>query len=182
MAGQRVQFRFRNWGALAGNVDLWHLDYILLDDQIDPLTFEVQSEVAIVEPVNTFLREYTRMPWNHFTANPAFYMRDSLVMEQRNLSTTQADNIESGFSIAFNGAAATYPSPFQNTNVLPEARYNPDLPATTRKGRILSSIRRRAIPRRCLTWPSGKVPLACSTRRKWGPGQRQHHVPAGFRH
>ena len=117
------QFRFRNWGALAGNVDLWHLDYILLDDQIDPLTFEVQSEVAIVEPVNTFLREYTRMPWNHFTANPAFYMRDSLVMEQRNLSTTQADNIESGFSIAFNGAAATYPSPFQNTNVLPEAPF-----------------------------------------------------------
>ncbi|MGB1123259.1 MAG: hypothetical protein ACPG08_07020, partial [Flavobacteriales bacterium] len=75
------QFRFRNWGALAGNVDLWHLDYILLDDQLDPLTFEVQSEVAIVEPVNTFLREYTRMPWNHFSANPVFYMRDSLVME-----------------------------------------------------------------------------------------------------
>jgi hypothetical protein len=48
------QFRFRNWGALAGNVDLWHLDYILLDDQIDPLTFEVQSEVAIVEPCQHF--------------------------------------------------------------------------------------------------------------------------------
>lgn len=117
------QFRFRNWGALAGNVDLWHLDYVLLDDQIDPLTFEVQSEVAIVEPVNTFLREYTRMPWNHFTANPTFYMRDSLVMEQRNLSTTQADNIESGFSFAFNGASETYPSPFQNTNVLPESPF-----------------------------------------------------------
>lgn len=117
------QFRFRNYGALAGNVDLWHLDYILLDDQIDPLTFEVQSEVAIVEPVNTFLRQYTRMPWKHFTPNPAFYMRDSLVMQQRNLSPTQADNIESGFSIAFNGNAATYPSPFQNTNVLPEAPF-----------------------------------------------------------
>lgn len=117
------QFRFRNWGAMAGNVDLWHLDYILLDDQIDPLTFEVQSEVAIVEPVATFLREYTRMPWNHFSANPSFYMRDSLVVEQRNLSTTQADNIESGFSISFNGTDATYPSPFQNTNVLPESPF-----------------------------------------------------------
>ena len=117
------QFRFRNWGAMAGNVDLWHLDYILLDDQIDPLTFEVQSEVAIVEPVSTFLREYTRMPWNHFSANPGFYMRDSLLVEQRNLSTTQADNIESGFSIAINGAAASFPSPFQNTNVLPESPF-----------------------------------------------------------
>ena len=117
------QFRFRNWGALAGNVDLWHLDYILLDDQIDPSTFEVQSEVAIIEPVNSFLREFTRMPWNHFSANPVFYMRDSLVIEQRNLSTTQADNIESGFSVAFNGSSDTYPSPFQNTNVLPEAPF-----------------------------------------------------------
>lgn len=117
------QFRFRNYGALAGNVDLWHLDYVLLDDQIDPLTFDVQSEVAIVEPVNTFLRQYTRMPWNHFSANPTFYMRDSLVMEQRNLSPSQADNIESGFSIAFNGSESTYPSPFQNTNVLPEAPF-----------------------------------------------------------
>lgn len=117
------QFRFRNWGALAGNVDLWHIDYVLLDDQIDPATFQVASEVAIVDPVNTFLRPYTRMPWNHFSANPAFYMRDSVLMHQRNLSTTQADNIESGFSVAYEGTAITYPSPFQNTNVQPESDF-----------------------------------------------------------
>ena len=121
------QFRFRNWGALAGNVDLWHLDYILLDDQIDPETFQVVSEVAIVEPVNTFLRDYTRMPWNQFAANPTFYMRDSLQIQQRNLSTTQADNIQSGFSVAFETDAQTYPSPFQNTNVQPESMFTTPL-------------------------------------------------------
>jgi len=121
------QFRFRNWGALAGNVDLWHLDYILLDDQINPETFEVVSEVAIVEPVSTFLRDYTRMPWNQFAANPTFYMRDSLLIQQRNLSTTQADNIETGFSIAFETDAMTYPSPFQNTNVQPESMFTTPL-------------------------------------------------------
>lgn len=115
------QFRFRNWGALGGNVDLWHVDYVLLDDQIDPTTFEIQSEVAIIEPVNTFLRDYTRMPWNHFSENPAFYMRDSIAVQQRNLSPTQADNIESGFSIGYDGVTTAYPSPFQNTNVQPES-------------------------------------------------------------
>ena len=137
------QFRFRNWGALAGNVDLWHLDYILLDDQIDPLTFEVQSEVAIVEPVNTFLREYTRMPWNHFTANPVFYMRDSLVMEQRNLSTTRRITSKADFPLrSMERRQPTRVLPKHQRlarGAVPQHRFTS---AITRKGRILSSIRR----------------------------------------
>ena len=117
------QFRFRNYGALAGNVDLWHLDYILLDDQIDPAVFEIASEVAIVEPINTILREYTRMPWNHFSANPAYYMRDSVTVHQRNLSTTQSDNIEAGFSVGYGTDVTDYPNVFQNTNVLPNTTF-----------------------------------------------------------
>ena len=121
------QFRFRNWGALGGNVDLWHLDYILLDDQIDPSTFEVFSEVAIVEPVNTFLREYTRMPWNHFVPNPEFYMRDSLVVKQRNLSATQSDNVETGFSVDYIDSVEVIPNLFQNTQVLPQSQFTTPL-------------------------------------------------------
>ena len=120
------QFRFRNFGALAGNVDLWHLDYILLDDQIDPTSFELVSEVAIVEPISTFLRDYTRMPWNHFVANPVFYMRDSLLMEQRNFGT-QADNINWGFSIDYEGEVDVYETAVQNTNVQPLTAFNTTL-------------------------------------------------------
>jgi hypothetical protein len=120
------QFRFRNFGALAGNVDLWHLDYLLLDDQIVPAEFDVVSEVAIVEPVTTFLRDFTRMPWNHFIANPAYYMRDSLLMQQRNFGT-QADNINWGFSIDYEGDVSVYETTVQNTNVQPLTPFNTTL-------------------------------------------------------
>ena len=120
------QFRFRNYGALAGNVDLWHLDYILLDDQINPDAFELVSEVAITEPIPTFLRDFTRMPWNHFVANPTYYMRDSLLMEQRNFGT-QADNINWGFSVDYEGAVEVYETAVQNTNIQPETAFNTTL-------------------------------------------------------
>ncbi len=121
------QFRFRNWGALGGNVDLWHLDYILLDDQINPATFEVFSEVAIVEPVTTFLREYTRMPWNHFIPNPGLYMRDSVIIKQRNLSATQSDNVEAGFSVDYIDSVDVVPNSFQTTQVLPQSIFSTQL-------------------------------------------------------
>jgi hypothetical protein len=115
------QFRFRNYGALGGNVDLWHIDYLLLNDGIDPATFEVASEVAILQPEHTLLRDFTRMPWLHFVENPAFFMRDSLTLFQRNLSATQADNVSTGFSVRYNQEIQNFPNFFQNTNVLPES-------------------------------------------------------------
>lgn len=115
------QFRFRNYGAMGGNVDLWHIDYVLLNDQIDPETFEVVSEVAIMRPENTLLRDFTRMPWTHFQENPVFFMRDSLTLLQRNLSTTQADNVFTGFSVRYEDNTMEFPNFFQNTNVLPES-------------------------------------------------------------
>ena len=115
------QFRFRNYGALGGNVDLWHIDYVLLNDDIDPETFEVASEVAIIRPEHTLLRDFTRMPWRHFQENTAFFMRDSLTLLQRNLSATQADNVSSGFSVRFEDVSEDFPNFFQNTNVLPES-------------------------------------------------------------
>ena len=120
------QFRFRNYGALAGNVDLWHLDYILLDDQIIPAEFELISEVAIIEPVSSFLRDYTRMPWKHFVENPAYYMRDSLLISQRNFGM-QADNINWGFSIDYEGQVDVYETAVQNTNVQPQTAFNTTL-------------------------------------------------------
>ena len=115
------QFRFRNYGAMGGNVDLWHIDYVLLNDQLDPSTFEIASEVAISRPENTLLRDFTRIPWTHFQENPAFFMRDSLTLLQRNLSTTQADNVFTGFSVRYEEEIMEYPNFFQNTNVLPES-------------------------------------------------------------
>ena len=119
------QFRFRNDGALGGNADLWHLDYVLLDDAIDPETFSVFSEIAFTEPVNTLLREFTRMPWTHYLTSPELFMRDSVTTYHRNFSATQTDNVTGGFTVRYDADAAgtTYPNGFSQTNIPPATTF-----------------------------------------------------------
>lgn len=119
------QFRFRNDGALGGNADLWHLDYVLLDDAIDPETWSVFSEIAFTEPVNTLLREYTRMPWTHFVTAPELFMRDSATTYHRNFSATQSDNVTGGFTIRYEEEAAgtVFPNGFSLTNIPPASTF-----------------------------------------------------------
>lgn len=117
------QFRFRNYGSLSGNVDLWHIDYVLLNDGIDPATYAVVSEVAFTEPVNTLLRDFTRMPWTHFTANPALFMRDSITTLHRNYSSSQADNVAGGFAVAHEGVVQNFPNAFSTTFVPAESEF-----------------------------------------------------------
>jgi hypothetical protein len=118
------QFRFRNYGALSGNVDMWHIDYVFLDDNIDPEVFDIASEVAFVEPEYTFLRQYSRMPWTHFIANPALHMLDSTTTLHRNFSGTQADNVTGGFRVSYEGSIASYANTFSNTFVAPYEVFN----------------------------------------------------------
>lgn len=118
------QFRFRNYGALSGNVDMWHIDYVFLDDNIDPATFEILSEVAFVEPEYTFLRQFSRMPWTHFIGNPGLHMLDSTTTLHRNLSGTQADNVIGGYRVAYQGDIESYTNTFANTFVAPFEVFN----------------------------------------------------------
>jgi hypothetical protein len=112
------QFRFRNYGSLSGLADLWHIDYVYLDDGIDPEAFNY-FEVAFVEPEYTLLRDFSRMPWPHFQSNPQSFMRDSTITLQRNLSGTQTDNVTSGFKVEFEGVISDFENSFSNTSVLP---------------------------------------------------------------
>ena len=83
------QFRFRNYGALEGNVDTWHIDYVRVAAQGNepaPL-FE---EVAFVAPPSSFLAApWTAMPWPHYTAQPEAYQRNSLVTLHRSFLTAE---------------------------------------------------------------------------------------------
>ncbi|MGB1075446.1 MAG: hypothetical protein ACPGYK_04595 [Flavobacteriales bacterium] len=119
------QFRFRNYGALSGNVDLWHLDYVLLNDGINPETFDVLTEVSYIEPENSLLSGFTRMPWTHFQTNPPGFMRDSTTTLQRNFSNTQGANIATGFVVEYVGGSSIVEQDnfFQNTNVLPSSTF-----------------------------------------------------------
>jgi hypothetical protein len=82
------RFRFKNYCTLHGALDHWHLDYVLLRENISPANF-FYNEVAFQYCNNSLLNfGLTAMPWTHYQASPEFYMRDSITYYQRNLGIT----------------------------------------------------------------------------------------------
>ena len=78
------KFRFRNFGTPTGAIDQWHLDYIFLNNGLDPNN-AIYDEVAFQYPSNTLLNfGYTAMPWTHFLADPSTFMADTWSYAQRN--------------------------------------------------------------------------------------------------
>lgn len=78
------KFRFRNFGTPTGAIDQWHLDYIFLNNGLDPNN-AIYDEVAFQYPSNTLLDfGLTAMPWTHFLSDPATYMAENWRYYQRN--------------------------------------------------------------------------------------------------
>lgn len=119
------RFRFRNHGALGGNVDLWHIDYVLLDDNLNPDNLGF-FEVAFVDPRYALTEPYSVMPWSHFLSDPAAFMRDSMETRHRNLSAFQADNVTCGLKVrnTDTGVTEDFLNPFSNTFVAPFEVFN----------------------------------------------------------
>lgn len=80
------RFRFFNYATLSGNFDHWHLDYIYLDKNRSRI--EDIKDWAIVEPINSYIKPYTNMPYTHFKENPTAFIRDTIKLRMRNLSVT----------------------------------------------------------------------------------------------
>ena len=80
------QFRFENYGNLAGNMDLWHLDYVYLDKgrSWDDTYFK---DMAIFEKPISLLQNYVSMPFDHFN-NDKTYLRNKLEISARKLNKT----------------------------------------------------------------------------------------------
>ena len=119
------QFRFRNYGSLAGHTDLWHVDYVFLDDNISPDNF-IFFEVAFTEPKHTLLETFHAMPWTHYLTDPAGFMADSTSTAHRNLSSLQADNVTAGIVVKDlgTGDVETLENPFSTTVVSPFLPFN----------------------------------------------------------
>jgi hypothetical protein len=108
------RFRFRNYCTQHGALDHWHLDYVILNDDISPSNF-FYDEVAFQYTNNSLLNfGLTAMPWSHFQENPELYMRDDITYSQRNLGITS--NITSRCSIKYNGASLFESDLDANTN------------------------------------------------------------------
>ena len=59
------QFRLKNYATLSGALDHWHIDYVSLEIT-DFMEVGYFSDVAISYPVNTLLKDYTAVPWDHY--------------------------------------------------------------------------------------------------------------------
>ncbi len=88
------QFRFMNYGRLAGDLDHFHLDYVHLRAGSGPAD-TLFKDFAFVYPINTFLKEYTAVPWDHYKNNPTNKMSDSVNVIVRNGSNI-TENSQSG--------------------------------------------------------------------------------------
>ncbi len=70
------RFRFRNWASTSAALDHWHIDYIRLEDNLTA-TVDPFSDLAIQYPINTLIKDYTAVPWDHFrNVDPATKMLD----------------------------------------------------------------------------------------------------------
>ena len=60
------QFRFRNYASLSGAFDMWHLDYIRLDQARDSASADTIMDVSILSNISSFMGEYTSVPYDHY--------------------------------------------------------------------------------------------------------------------
>ena len=98
------QFRFQSYGRQSGQFDVWHLDYVYLDEiknvlksgEItrnisikNPLTKEVTAiftrDFAARNPITSILKNYSSMPMRQFLAKPESELADSVKADINNL-------------------------------------------------------------------------------------------------
>ena len=78
------QFRFRNYATISGNFDHWHIDYIRIDELLNPSDTMELNDVSFVYNSPSFLKRYSEMPWTHFLNNESLELKDSIDIHIRN--------------------------------------------------------------------------------------------------
>jgi len=99
------QFRFKNYGSLAGALDHFHLDYVHLRTQ-STLSDTLFKDFALVYPLNTLLKTYTAVPWDHYKQSTENKMSDALKVMVHN-GSPNPENYQNG-SIVFSQGATNY--------------------------------------------------------------------------
>ncbi len=103
------QFRFRNKATLTGVLDHWHIDYVRVRDGIG-VTDVAIDDIAISEPIESFLIDYTAAPWEHYKnlVNRDAVMLDSIELKVNNSHTTP--KIQTLGGMLFNGMPYVIPN------------------------------------------------------------------------
>ncbi len=97
------QFRFKSYGSMAGALDHFHLDYVHLRDQ-SGYQDTLFKDFAFVYPLNTLLKDYTSVPWDHYRNNPSGKMSDAVEIKVRNGSNLTENNQNGTTEILYQGS------------------------------------------------------------------------------
>lgn len=95
------QFRFKNYGALSGNLDHFHLDYVHLR-ALSGYQDTLFKDFAFVYPVGSLLKTYTSVPWDHFKNNPVNKMNDAAKIVVHNGSNLPENNQNGKIEVFYN--------------------------------------------------------------------------------
>lgn len=98
------QFRFKNYGALSGNLDNFHLDYVNLR-QFSGMPDTIIRDFAFVYPIHTLLKDYTAVPWDHYKADPTNKMSDSVKIVVRNNDNIPENEQDGSVEVFYQGAS-----------------------------------------------------------------------------
>lgn len=85
------QFRLVAYGNLSGSVDLWNVDYILLDKNRNPEFESSVSDVAYVKGNGKFFKSYYQMPFKHFNQD---MLKDTFTVRVKNNFLNTVDIVD----------------------------------------------------------------------------------------
>lgn len=104
------QFRFKNYGALSGMLDQFHLDYVHLRNASGYQDTLIE-DFAMVYPVPTLLKDFTSVPWDHYKNNSAGKMNPNTEVVVRNSYLNGGNPISSALGgqikVSYNGTLET---------------------------------------------------------------------------
>jgi hypothetical protein len=98
------QFRFKNFGALSGALDHFHIDYVHLRT-LSGYQDTLFKDFAFVYPLGSLLKDYTSVPWDHFKNNPVDKMNDKALLVVHNGSNLAENNQNGSIEVSFLAAA-----------------------------------------------------------------------------
>lgn len=102
------QFRFVNYGGLSGSLDHFHIDYVNLRT-LSGYQDTLFKDFAIVYPVNTLIKDFTSVPWDHWKNNFTGKMADNLLMTVRNSSNISENNLDGSSEVFYAGSSEAAP-------------------------------------------------------------------------
>ena len=98
------QFRFRNYGGLSGSLDHFQLDMVYLREATPPAYMDtVFKDFSFVYPVNSLLRDYTSVPWDHYQESTENKMNEAMEVVVFNGSSGPENYQDGAIDISYNG-------------------------------------------------------------------------------